>query len=365
MSKRPEITKEIKTIVEARGLTFLGIAGLALEPDFARFRTWLSRGDHAGMDYLERNQHLREDPAQLMPGARSVIVVGLDYYLGDKLPGRDEAPRIAQYARLRDYHKLMWKAGEEILEDYWALRGARGEGRVVVDSAPILERAMAARAGGGFIGKNTCLIDPQRGSFFLIGEILVSDSLADDAVVAPAPAVDPELRTAAGGCGTCKRCQVHCPTGALDEAYRLDANKCLAYWTIEHRGTIPERFWPWLKLYVFGCDICQLACPYNRGAEVRVPADVLRVHGVPDLFAVATMDQAVYERLFGGTPLTRAKREGLVRNALISMTVTDDARLDEAIAHCAAHPAAPVVTETLAQMAVWRQAATQGPFGNN
>lgn len=340
--------------VEVRGLVYLGIAGLTAEPDFPRFKSWLGRGDHAGMDYLERNLHLREDPAQLLAGARTAIIVGLDYFLGDRLP-RGEAgdpPRIAQYARLRDYHRIMWKAGGEILADYWRLSGRQGEGRVVVDSAPILERALAARAGGGFIGKNTCLIDPERGSFLLLGEILITDALADEEA-APAP-VDPEKRSAAGGCGPCKRCQVHCPTGALDEAYRLDANKCLAYWTIEHRGPIPEAFWPPMRLYFFGCDICQLVCPYNRGATPTVPEDVLRIHGVPDLFAVATMDQAAYERMFGGTPLTRAKREGLVRNALIAMTVTKDARLDEAVAHCGADPAAPVVTETLNQVAAWR-----------
>lgn len=349
-----DLIDELKLAVAAQGLVYLGIAALAAEPDFPRFQKWLDRGDHAGMDYLERNQHLRKDPAQLLPGARTAIIVGLDYFLGDRLPrgAADDPPRIAQYARLRDYHKLMWKAGEAILSDYWRLRGGEpGQGRVLVDSAPILERALAARAGAGFIGKNTCLIHPQRGSFLLLGEILVSDQLKDDAP-APTPA-DPTQRTEAGGCGSCKRCQVHCPTGALDTEYRLDANKCLAYWTIEHRGTIPETFWPAMRLYFFGCDICQLVCPYNRGAAPTVPEDVLRIHGVPHLYDVATMDQAAYERFFGGTPLTRAKREGLVRNALIAMTVTRDPQLAAAVAHCRAQPAAPVVTETLDQIAQW------------
>jgi epoxyqueuosine reductase len=200
----------------------------------------------------------------------------------------------------------------------------------------------------GFIGKNTCFIHPEYGSLMLIGEILLSHHLTLSDSASP---VDPNQRTSEGGCGTCRRCQVNCPTGALDTAYKLDARKCLAYWTIEHRGTIPFEFWPHLPTYIFGCDLCQLACPYNRKAiptsEPTRP-DLIN----PDLFDLATMSQSRYEAWMGGTPLTRAKREGLRRNALIAMAVTKDERLAEACAGVKEEDA-EVLHRTLEQIKTW------------
>lgn len=297
---------------------------------------------------MKAHQELRADPRGLLAGARAAIIVGLPYHLGDRMPARGsaEAPRIAQYARWRDYHKTLKQRGELVLADVHAQFEAGAVGRVVVDSAPILERALAARGGRGFIGKNTCFIDPAQGSFFLLSELLTTADLP----VATAALVDPHARTEQGGCGTCKRCQVNCPTGALDEDYRLDANLCLSYWTIEHRGTIPEKFWPWLKHYYFGCDLCQLACPYNRSAALAPKDATLKLEQPPDLFAVATMDAPAYERMFGGTPMTRAKRTGLMRNALIAMAVTDDARLSEAMRLAGDMESEGVVAETLVQI---------------
>lgn len=334
-------------LVEARGLAFFGVAALGPEGDFGRFQAWLAEGRHAGMHYLAENQGLRADPRGLLAGARTCVVVGLNYYQGDvHAPKGDAAPRIAQYARLKDYHKVLWRRGEALLEALHQRFDASAVGRVVVDSAPILERALAARGGRGFIGKNTCFIDPNRGSFFLLAEILTSVELPRGDF---AP-VDPGKRGERGGCGTCKRCQVHCPTGALDQDYRIDANKCLAYWTIENRGEIPEAYWPWLKHYVFGCDICQLVCPYNRRAGKSTEEALVRVPATPDLFQVATMDAPFYERRFGGTPMTRAKREGLMRNALIAMTVTKDARLQDAVRHIREKETSPMLMTTVSQI---------------
>jgi epoxyqueuosine reductase len=206
----------------------------------------------------------------------------------------------------------------------------------------------------GFIGKNTCFIHPDHGSFMLIGEILLSRQLSFSD---PAATVDPNQRSENGGCGSCRRCQVHCPTGALDQDYKLDARKCLAYWTIEHRGTIPFEFWPHLPTYVFGCDLCQLACPYNRKASLTqeaIRSDLLH----PDLFALATMSQQHYEAWMGGTPLTRAKREGLRRNALIAMAVTRDERLSEACAAVNTEDA-DVLHQTLEQIKIWLNSGGQ------
>lgn len=348
----PETALEaVRTLVEAEQLTFLGVAKLRPEADAAgRFREWLADGRHAGMGYLAENQSLRADPRALLEGARTAIVVGLGYYQGDKTQSGEliRAPRVAQYARLKDYHKVLWRRGEAVLTGLHRRFDPKAVGRVVTDSAPILERALAARAGSGFIGKNTCFIQPDRGSFFLLGELLTSFELPDT----EEPPVDPTMRSEKGGCGTCKRCQVHCPTGALDKDYSLDARRCLAYWTIEHRGTIPERFWPWLEQYVFGCDICQLVCPYNRKIEPAPLSDLVRVEATPALFDVATLTQAEYERRFGGTPMTRAKRTGLMRNALIAMTVTSDPRLREAMT-IAAERGDDVVQATLIQIEQW------------
>lgn len=351
MQNNKKILDEIAAFVERRGLAFFGVASLGPEGDFSRFSAWLDEGRHAGMGYLKEHQALRADPRGLLAGAKTAIVVGLNYYQGDvHAPRGDIVPRIAQYARLRDYHKVLWRRGEAIVQDLHARFDPQGVSRVVVDSAPMLERAMAARGGHGFIGKNTCFIEPQRGSFFLLAELLTSVDLPVEAV----EPVDPKARGERGGCGTCKRCQVHCPTKALDQDYRIDANKCLAYWTIEHRGEIPERFWPWLKLYVFGCDICQLVCPYNRRAEPLTDQELMRIPATPDLFTVATMDAPTYERMFGGTPMTRAKREGLIRNALIAMTVTNDPRLIEAVAHVSTKETAPMLHKTLEQILTYQ-----------
>src|SRR5690606_6307703 len=143
--------------------------------------------------------------------------------------------------------------------------------RVMVDTAPVLERALAAKTARGFIGKNTCYIHPLLGSFLMLGVVLTDIPLPSDERVP----VDPARHLPSGGCGACRECQVHCPTGALDADYRIDAKKCLAYWTIEHRGVIPERFWPWIGTYYFGCDICQITCPYNmKDRHAKLAADI-------------------------------------------------------------------------------------------
>lgn len=345
------VLSAVRALVEAQGLAFLGVARLMPEvTESGRLRHWLDDGRNAGMQYLAENQALRADPRSLLEGARTAIIVGLAYYQGDRDDhGERLGPRVAQYARLKDYHKVLWSRGEGILADLHRAYDPKAVGRVVTDSAPILERALAARAGSGFIGKNTCFIQPERGSFYLLGELLTSFDIPDTEMTP----VDPQTRSAKGGCGSCKRCQVHCPTGALDQDYSLDARRCLAYWTIEHRGTIPERFWPWLEQYVFGCDICQLVCPYNRKVEPAPVEGLARVEARPALFEVATLTQSEYERRFGGTPMTRAKRTGLMRNALIAMTVTGDVRLDEAKV-LAAERGDEVVHATLAQIACWQ-----------
>lgn len=343
-----DITAKIDALVCRSGLSFIGIVALEEDPDFQRFETWLAKSQHAGMGFLENHKHLRRDPRGLAPNLKTAIMVGFNYYQGDtRNMLRNGGPYVAQYARLRDYHRVIRDLGEHVLAELPNILGQPVSGRVTTDSAPILERSHAARGGRGFIGKNTCFIQPKEGSFFLLGEILI------DAVLPTTigPPVDPTLRGDSGGCGSCKRCQVNCPTGALDEAWNVDANKCLAYWSIEHRGEVPKEYWRWFGTYLFGCDICQLVCPYNRSVAEMSGTTLLRVDAAPDLYEIAMMDQATYERMFGGTPMTRAKREGLIRNALISMYVTKHPRLNEVLDHYRlVSDVAVVVQNTIAQM---------------
>ncbi len=340
---------ELHQLCSKQGLVLLGLVELGPEPSFPAFEHWLEEGQHAGMDFLQNNKHLRQDPRGLLDDAVQALVFALPYFQGDKLQAaRRGAYRVAQYARLRDYHKSMRKKASGVLQELKVLITGL-QGRVTIDSAPLLERALAARTSQGFIGKNTCYIHPQQGSLLLIGEILLTKRVrSNDSFLQ----VDPTLRTDQGGCGSCTRCQVNCPTGALDVAYKLDARKCLAYWTIEHRGPIPFEFWPWLPTYIFGCDLCQLACPYNRKAPLT--SEVIRHDLInPDLLELATMSQQRYEAWIGGTPLTRAKREGLRRNALIALAVTRDDRLQKAC-ESVGEGEGVVLHETLRQIKQWQ-----------
>jgi epoxyqueuosine reductase len=315
--------EDVAAAAEQHGLVYLGRVALSEEPEFPRFAQWLAEGKHADMAFLAENQALRRDPRGLLAGARSAIVLGWPYRDHDSLKLEPKAPpRIAMYARFRDYHKTLRQKGEAILQ-HLQQKDSTLVGRVTVDSAPVLERALAKRTAQGFVGKNTLYIHPTWGSYLLLMEILLDQDLGADI---PSH-IDHAVRSPEGGCGTCRRCEVHCPTGALN-GYTLDARKCLAYYTIEHRGTIPLPYWPFLRLYIFGCDLCQLACPYNKHAPQQTAE---RRTWNLDLATLAMMSQADYEAWFGGTPVTRAKRSGLRRNALIAMVVMNDPRVAEVV----------------------------------
>jgi epoxyqueuosine reductase len=337
------------SLFEREALLLLGLVDLGEEAEFPRFRSWLSESRHGDMRFLEQHQHLRADPRGLLPEAKQALVFALPYFQGDQLlAARRGAYRVAQYARLKDYHRSMRERGTRVLRSLQELYPGL-QGRVTIDSAPLLERALASRTRRGFIGKNTLYIHPDHGSFLLLGELLLNQRL--DFADEPASIKHAE-RSPEGGCGTCRRCQVHCPTGALDQDYRIDARKCIAYWTIEHRGPVPFEFWPWFRLYLFGCDLCQLACPYNRRALPTSEA-TRTDFATLDLFDVATMNQQRYEQLFGGTPLTRAKRAGLRRNALIAMSVSEDPRLEMAMASVEADDP-EVLQDTRNQIKQWQ-----------
>jgi epoxyqueuosine reductase len=299
------------------GFDRAGVAGLEpLERGEALVR-WLERGDQAGMGYLGRRMEARLDPSQIFPGARSVLVVALQYHPlhnedGERQP---EPPgdlwrRVARYARGKDYHDVMGlrlRALEDRIRE--AFPGC--ETRRYVDTGPVLERELAARAGLGVVGKNTMLLHPEGGSWFLLGEVFLSLDV-------PPPMPNAPLTDL---CGSCTLCLEACPTGALPEPYRLDSNRCISYWTIEHRGPLPPEARRLVGGWVFGCDVCQEVCPWNAapaGAvhpEMELPPERAEL----DLARLLRLPREEYVERFRGSPMKRAKLEGLQRNAAVAM----------------------------------------------
>lgn len=332
------LREKLESLARLEGIIMLGIVEPDYPEDAERLRNWLERGLNADMHFLTRYLDLRTRPVRLLPNAKSVVVFALPYNAFDGI-----GPSVAGYAQYPDYHQVFRKK----LERLWT-RFSLEPFRVLVDSAPILERALAKKTARGFVGKNTCFIHPEYGSFFLLGEILTTRKLPFDS---PGPPTG-NLRTESGGCGPCTACQVSCPTGALNHDFEMDSRKCLAYWTIENHGPIPLEYWPPMAKYWFGCDICQKVCPFNTSASRMNPTSDFLPQPVPELFDVAVMNDSFYQKHFGGTPLTRAKRSGLRRNAIIAMTVTDHPRLTQAIEAAHRDPQYPLL-ETVAQIALF------------
>lgn len=302
-------TELLKAWALEAGFTRAGVCRLERSEQNVFFRRWLGRGEHAGMAWLEKYPDKRADPAALLAGARSAICVALHYWPleGEPEPQGDLWPKVARYARGRDYHDLMGKAlrrlGERIEA---AFPGTTTRGWV--DTGPILERELAARAGLGAQGKNTNLLQRRWGSYFLLGELFTSLDLAPDEPVADA-------------CGRCRRCLDACPTGALPEPYRLDARRCISYWTIEHRGDIPAEWRPQIGDWVYGCDICQEVCPHNgrpqAGSEPRLRLPERRRE--LDLAGLLGLGEEGWVARFQVSAMKRAKLEGLQRNAAVVM----------------------------------------------
>ncbi len=305
----PDIALQLKDWALAEGFDRVGVARLERSDHGPSLADWLARGDHAEMAYLERRFETRVDPGTLFEGAASALCVAMQYHplAGAGDPDGDLWARVARYARGRDYHQVMEKRLKRLagrIEQ--AYPGTKT--RVYVDTGPVLERELAARAGLGAIGKNTNLLDPEIGSWFLLGEIISSLHLQADAV-------------ASDLCGTCSLCLEACPTGALPRAYRLDSRRCISYWTIEHRGVVPRQMRSLLGDWVFGCDICQEVCPVNTGLqaadhpEFELDTERARL----DLAGLLAMERDRYVQLFRGSPMKRAKLEGLQRNVAVAM----------------------------------------------
>src|SRR5438270_633682 len=299
---------EEKLKAQAYGLGFdlVGITALGPMETAGAFERWLEKGYAGEMTYLHRGAEKRRDSRLPVANARSAIVVGLDY------GGREPSGPIARYARGDDYHDVMTTRLTELHRWLELQLGRPVAGKPYVDTGPLLERDLARRAGLGWFGKNTNLVNPQLGSFFFIGSLLVDLDLESDAPFE------------ADRCGSCTRCLDACPTNAFVEPRVLDATRCISYLTIELKGEIPEDLHEGIGSHIYGCDICQDVCPYNvKFARVlKEPAfaarDVLRDKNAIDLAReLATIGDDEFRTAFRKSPMKRAKRSGLARNARV------------------------------------------------
>jgi epoxyqueuosine reductase len=294
------------------GFDQVGICPARPSAQFEFYSRWIRSGYAGQMAYLRRRCDERRDPRALLPGCRSIVVVGLNSFLADERPPSLGAAIIARYARRDDYHEVMKQRLSALLDWLSAETGTSPAalGRAYVDTGPLLERELAVQAGLGWIGKNCCLISPRFGSWLLLGELLLEIELAAD---------EPWSRT---HCGTCTRCLDACPTGALVEPYLLDARRCLSYLTIELREAIPKTLRPLLGQRIFGCDLCQEVCPWNQrfsrpssNSAFQPRPDLVN----PSLLELMALDDEAFRRRFRGSPVMRARRRGLRRSVAVSL----------------------------------------------
>jgi epoxyqueuosine reductase len=331
---------EVKRLARECGFELAGVARAEPAPEAAWFQDWVRAGMARRMDYLTgRRADLRNDPRSLLPSARSIICVGKLYNGPQPYSTRfNDAERawISRYAWGEDYHDVL-RDGLRHLAARLAENAGNFDWKSCVDTAPLLERVYARRAGLGWIGRNTCLIHEGQGSWFFLGELLVSLELAPDS---PPP----------DRCGTCTRCIDACPTRAIvptgtpEPAWTLDARLCISYFTIELRGTIPEEHRAAAGNNVFGCDICQDVCPWNRKAAITNDAAFAPREMAPPLDKLARLEEQEFREIFRGTPVTRARYAGFLRNVAVAMGAAGSEKFRAPLEALAAHPE-PLVRE--------------------
>jgi len=318
----------------ALGFDRAGVAPVEPGPDTERARTWVDRGYAGEMAWIARRLEERVDPRRVLSGARSAVVVAIVYEPPAGEPPADGTSRgqVARYAGGEDYHRVLGERLESLATALEALGRGPVRTRAYVDTGPVLERALAARAGLGWQAKNTCLIDPQLGSYLFLGVVLTDLALAPD-------------RPEPDHCGSCTACLDACPTDAFPAPYVLDARRCLAYTTIELRGSIPEDLREPQGSWVFGCDVCQEVCPWNRRRGRGLPPDPAGLRERmepraawrrPALAWLLDLDEEAFREATRHTALRRAKYRGLLRNALVAAGNSGDPGLLPAVRRHAA-----------------------------
>jgi epoxyqueuosine reductase len=340
----PELSRlrtRLDALAHELGFDQVGVTGVDLAEDEARLERWLAEGRHGGMDYMARHGRRRSRPAALVPGTLRVISVRM----AASAPGAAPAASVladgskgyvARYALGRDYHKVLRGRLAALAKCLEAEFGAFGH-RAFVDSAPVMEKPLARNAGLGWIGKHTNLINERAGSAFMLGELYTDLPLPVDA-----PAKD--------RCGSCSACLPACPTGAITAPYQLDARRCISYLTIEHHGAIPEALRPAIGNRVFGCDDCQLVCPWNKFAEVAALPDFRARHRLdePDLVELFGWSEAEYLEKTRGSALARLGFRRWLRNLAVALGNAPRSRRAAAALQSRAGHDDPVVREHVA-----------------
>lgn len=299
--KASAYSQVMKAVATEEGFMYCGISKAhKLEKEAVYLERWLKNGQHAGMHWMERWFDLRIDPARLVPGAKTVVSLAYNYFPEKELSV--EPYQISKYAYGEDYHRVIRKKLKSLLKKIGAAIG-EVHGRGFVDSGPVMEKVWAAKSGIGWQGKNTNLIHPKRGSYFFLAELILDVEMQADGPVRDY-------------CGTCRACQDACPTDALNTAYQIDASRCISYLTIEHRGELPSWAKDKMEGWIFGCDICQEVCPWNRFSishpeERFFPLEELTKCSMEELEALS---REQFEIVFKNSPLKRTGFEGWQRN---------------------------------------------------
>ena len=321
MTHLSDLKERIKTKAIQLGFILAGVTTPEPPPHYSTFENWLAQGYHGQMDYLasDRSRLRRANPREILPECKSILVLATPYNpplpLGDseafRKEGLGERGQIASYAWGDDYHDLLPSRMKELVQFIEEQVGCPVTNRWYTDTGPILERDLAQRAGIGWIGKNTCLIDPKHGSYFLLSEILLDLEL------------EPDSPFVTDHCGTCRRCIEACPTDCILPNRTIDATRCISYLTIELKDDIPSELREKIGNWVFGCDICQMVCPWNRFApegdsafENKVPLSSLT-----DELTISTQE---FNQRFRGSPIKRAKRRGYLRNVAVALGNSGD-----------------------------------------
>ena len=307
---RELLTREIKERARQLGFPLVGVTSPDPPPHLDFLRKWLDAGFQASMAWMgtDRSLERRSDPRAVLPECRSILSLGSPY---PAPRGNVRGGNIASYALNQDYHVVLEHRLEELVEAIGELAGEPVPNRYYTDTGPVLEKELAMRAGLGWIGKNTTLINQEYGSYFFLAEIFLGIDLAAD------PPITEQF------CGTCTRCLDTCPTGALRQPYTLDANLCISYQTIENRGQIPPQLRSRMGDWVYGCDICQVVCPWNKPGkeapgileEFKPRQELLAL----DLTEELALTQEEFSARFKGSPVKRAKRRGYLRNAAVAL----------------------------------------------